>query len=403
MPTQALADLKVLDLTHYIAGPYCTKLMADFGAEVIKVERPGRGDGARHIGPFYKDSPHPEKSGLFLYLNTNKRSLTLNLKSRQGVSTFKELVKRADLVVENFRPAVMPSLGLTYEALDELNPRLVMTSISNFGQTGPYRDYKADEMVPYALSGLMYSSGLADRPPIKIGANMIQYQAGSMAALHSLIALHAAEVRGRGEHVDVSIAEVQAGSIDRGGPMLLSYQYTGQSTQRGYQQRHGGDFVRRCKDGYLNITPYVEFVPRALRMIGRSDLLEDPRFATPEAQAQQENVEIFDSMFEPWLLEHTVEEVWMAAQRERLLSGPVNTSKQLAADPNFSARGYWPEVERAHVGKLAYPGRPFVLTDAPWSLKRPAPTLGEHNLEIYCGLLGYSRGNLVKLRESGII
>ncbi len=138
-----LAGIKVLDLTHYIAGPYCTKLLADYGAEVMKIERPGTGDGARQIPPFFGNSPHPEKSGLFLYLNTNKLGITLNLKSEAGAKVFKELVKDSDILVENFSPRVMRSLGLTYENLERRNPDLIMTSISNFGQSGSYRDYKA--------------------------------------------------------------------------------------------------------------------------------------------------------------------------------------------------------------------------------------------------------------------
>ena len=145
---QPLSDLRVIDLTHGIAGPYCTKLLADFGADVIKVERPGSGDYARHEGPFPQDVPHPEKSGLFLHLNTNKRSITLDLKTAQGAAVVKELVKNADALVENFRPGVMASLGLDYDTLSKINPNLIMTSISNFGQTGPYRDYIASELDP---------------------------------------------------------------------------------------------------------------------------------------------------------------------------------------------------------------------------------------------------------------
>ncbi|MFQ5934213.1 MAG: CaiB/BaiF CoA transferase family protein, partial [Dehalococcoidia bacterium] len=380
MPTSALDRLKVLDLTHYVAGPYCTKLLADYGADVIKVERPGAGDGARHIGPFHKDTPHLEKSGLFLYLNTNKRSITLNLKSRAGVNIFRELVKWADLVVENFRPAVMPRLGLDYDTLERINPRLVMTSISNFGQTGPYRDYKAEEVIPYAFSGLMHATGVPEREPLRMGGNMVQYQAGSTAAFYSLLALHASEIQGKGEHVDLSITEVQVGSIDRNGPMLLAYQYTGKWTNRGHQRREGGgDFVFRCKDGYINILPYGEFVPRALEMIGRPELKEDPLFANVEWLSNQETAEAFHNLFDPWLLEHSVKEVWIEAQRAHLLSGPLYTSEKLSWDPNFVGRGYWDEVERPYVGKLTYPGRPFVMYGCPRTLTRCAPTLGEHN------------------------
>ena len=159
----ALSGYKVLDVTHFIAGPYCTRLLAGYGAEVIKVEKPGSGDGSRRLGPFVGDDPHIEKSAQFLYLNTGKKSITLDLKTPAGVKIFKRLVKDADILVENFEPRVMSSLGLGYDTLSEINPKLVMTSISNFGQTGPYRDYKAAEIVEYALSGLMKMTGEPDR------------------------------------------------------------------------------------------------------------------------------------------------------------------------------------------------------------------------------------------------
>ncbi len=402
MPAQALSDLKILDLTHYVAGPFCTKFLADFGADVIKVERPGSGDGARHVGPFPGDVPHLEKSGLFLYLNNNKRGVTLNLKNKAGVRIFKEMVKWANVVVESFRPSVMPKLGLGYDALEQINPSLVMTSISNFGQTGPYRDYKADEIIFDALSGLMHASGVPEREPIKMGGNVIQYEAGVSAALHTLIALTGSEIRGRGDHVDLSILDVFTGSIDRTGPMLLAYQYTGESTERGYQRRSGGA-PRRCKDGYLNVFTEADFIPKALDMIGLPELKEDPRFATPEARARQKNIDQFLVLFDPWLLEHTVEESWVAAQKARILSGPVSTVEQLSNNLNFAARDFWCDVERDYVGDLTHPGRPFIMNDSPWSLRRPAPALGQHNQEIYCGLQGYSKSELAKLGETGVI
>ncbi|MGH8056805.1 MAG: CaiB/BaiF CoA transferase family protein [Candidatus Entotheonellia bacterium] len=187
MAVSALADVTVLDLTHHIAGPYCTKLLADFGAEVMKVERPDGGDPARRYGPFPHDEPHPERSALFLHLNTNKRGITLNLKSSAGREILRALVREVDILVENFTPHVMPKLGLAYAALESLNPRLVMTSISNFGQTGSYRDYKAQDIVMYAMGGAMNQTGVREREPLKMAGNLMQYQAGNMAAAATMI------------------------------------------------------------------------------------------------------------------------------------------------------------------------------------------------------------------------
>ena len=177
MPEGALAGVKVLDLTHYLAGPYSTKILADFGADVLKVERPGSGDMARQMGPFYQDDPDKEKSGAFLFLNTNKQSITLNLKTTTGVKILKSLVQEADILVENFSPGVMDRLGLGYEVLEKVNPRLIMVSISNFGQSGPYKDYKAEDIVEYAMSGLLYVIGNYDREPVKHG--------GTAGSIHS--------------------------------------------------------------------------------------------------------------------------------------------------------------------------------------------------------------------------
>ncbi len=184
-----LKGLKVLDLTHYVAGPYATRLMAAQGAEVIKVERPGHGDPARRIGPFPDGAPHPEKSALFLYLNTSKKSITLNLKTVAGKDIFNRLLAECDVLIENFRPEVMPGLGMGFDDLAATHPGRVMTSISNFGQTGPYRDYKAGEVNLYAIGGLMYITGYADRAPLKMGARLAQYGAGQNAFVATLSAV----------------------------------------------------------------------------------------------------------------------------------------------------------------------------------------------------------------------
>jgi CoA:oxalate CoA-transferase len=188
MGEQPFSDIKVLDFTWHISGPYCTKLLADYGAEVIKVERPGERDPARCVGPFLDDDPHPEKSLLFSHLNLNKKGVSLNLKSGTGRKIILELVKEMDVVVESFSPGVMERLGLNYERLKKVNPKLVVTSISNFGQTGPYRDYKLSELVLNGFHAMIHN-GDFNRYPLKKGANVCQYQAGSVAAVATIGAL----------------------------------------------------------------------------------------------------------------------------------------------------------------------------------------------------------------------
>ena len=186
MPEGALSGLKVLDFTHYVAGPYCTKLLADCGADVIKVERPPEGDGSRRMGPFPGDEPHPEKSAQFLHLNTNKRGIAVDLQQSGAASIVDRLALWADIVVESFRPGVAVRLGIGYERLSSINPAVIYTSISNFGQTGPYRDYRGSEIVFYGMGGEMHSTGLTDREPLKLGGNVGLYQAGAVAAVATM-------------------------------------------------------------------------------------------------------------------------------------------------------------------------------------------------------------------------
>ena len=253
MSEGALADITVLDLTHHIAGPYCTKLLATYGAEVIKIERPGTGDPARQAGPFSGDAPHPEKSGLFLHLNTNKQSVTINVQHARGQALVRELVKQVDVVVENFAPRVLPALGLSYADLEPLNPRLVMTSISNFGQTGPYRDWRAQDIVIYAMGGAMNLTGLPDREPLRLALNLMAYQGGNVAATATMTGVLGACRLGTGQHIDVALCEVHAGCIDRRTTSLLGYQYTGEP---GYREESIGLGVYPvgvipCQDGYI--------------------------------------------------------------------------------------------------------------------------------------------------------
>ena len=238
MQDRALQGVRILDLTQHVAGPYCTKLLADFGAEVIKVERP-QGDPARSLPPFASDEPHQERSLLFAYLNTNKKSITLDLKTATGKSLLHRLLADTDVLVENFAPRVMPSLGLDYDSLSAINPSLVMVSISNFGQTGPYRDYKAADIVHYALGGLMYIFGSADREPLKHALRQTQFKAGTNAATAALIGWYHQQFTGEGQRIDISIQECVASALR---DTTSLYTYAGSTRQR--QPAYTGDMPR---------------------------------------------------------------------------------------------------------------------------------------------------------------
>ena len=400
---QALSDVKVLDLTHYIAGPYCTKLLADYGADVIKIERPGTGDPARRIGPFPQDDPHPEKSGLFLYLNTNKKGITLNIKSETGRKVFKDLLKDIDIVVENFEPRVMSSLGLDYKNLSEIHPELVMTSISNFGQTGPYKDYKASEIILFGMGSEMYATGLPDREPVMIEPYANLFLAGSAAATGTIAGFFASRYQGVGQHIDMAIVEALSTGTTRRGVNLIAYQYTGEINPRlpgidvGYP--HG---IHPCDEGLLDLYGGRTYWDRVVRMLGDPEWLKDPKWTTPTAQAEPELKEEFDANYLGWLMERTMDEAAEEAQRAGVPGVPVQTMADVSNDPHFNERGAFVEIDHPVAGRFKYIGRPFNMSETPWRIRMPAPSLGQHNAEVY-GNLGISGEDLTRLRQHGVI
>ena len=397
---RALDGIKVLDLTHHIAGPYCTKLLADFGAHVTKVERPGSGDPARSMPPFAGDDPHPDKSLPFLYLNTNKRSITLDLKSATGKKMLRRLADEADLVVENFRPRTLPVLGLSYGSLSETNPTVVMVSISNFGQSGPYRDYEATDIVEYALSGLQYIFGDNDREPLKHGFNQAQFKAGTDAASAALIALYHRGMTGRGQWIDVSIQECIATGLR---DTTSSFAYTGAVKWR--RPSEAGELPRSpvsTRDGYIVPIAFggvdwdatVEFLD--------SEELAEERFAT--AEGRMENAADLDRILRAEFARYGKEDLFYRANNRRgLIYGIVQNAAELHENPQYGHRGYFSEVDHPVAGKADYPGAPFGMSHTPWSVERPAPMLGQHNVEVFVDELGMSRDELAHLAAVGVI
>lgn len=399
MAEQALSDVKVIDLTHYIAGPYCTKLMSGLGAEVIKIEKPGAGDPARSAGPFQNDSPSLENSGLFLYLNTGKKSVTLNLKTDSGRKIFKEMIRDADVLVESFSPRVMPSLGLDYETLAKINPRLVMTSISNFGQTGPYRDYKADELTILAISGLMHITGEPDREPIKTGGSLGQYAAGQTGFVGTMTALMYAADTGEGQHVDVSIMEANADLLENA---LAAYSYSGTVPRKRAGNQHSNHpwGIYPCRDGHVSfIAGPPRNWPKIVDLVGNPEL-GSPEFATMP-QRREKRAEI-DALLLPWLMEHDKVDIFLSGQAIGFAIGYVATMEDMAHSHQLIARDNLIEIEHPATGTVSYIGGPFKMTETPWQYER-APLLGEHNEEVLCERLSYTKEDLVKLRERGII
>jgi crotonobetainyl-CoA:carnitine CoA-transferase CaiB-like acyl-CoA transferase len=402
----ALAELTVLDLSHYVAGAYCGKLLAAFGAEVIKIEAPGMGDGARQVGPFPDGNPDPEASALYLYLNTGKKGLTLDLASDGGGAVLKELVAQADVLIENFAPGVMESMGLDYATLNAINPRLVMASISNFGQSGPYRDYRADTMVEMALSGQMYVNGDPEREPLSSTGYQPSYQAALYAYSGVMAALIARDRDGRGQLVDVSIQEA----------MASEHQFTlnGFTASGKIRMRSGNRYgsvhpttILPCKAdengkpglvslGISDPTQYVLF----LQLLDMSELLGDPKFANPQMCAV--NYREFDALISPWFMDHTADEIVHALQDNRIPAAFVNEISDVLDDPQYEYRGFWKEIDHPVAGIRRYAGLPYHLTEAP-AVYEPANLLGELTDEVLAGKLGYDSDRLEQLREGGVI
>ncbi len=396
-----LEGVKVVDFTHYFAGPYCTKLLATLGAEVVKIERPGSGDPIRAIPPFANPRQPGESGAWHLYLNTSKKSVTLDLKSEEGRDIALELVKQADIVVENFSPGVMERLGLDYPALSTVNPALVMTSISNYGQTGPYRDWKASEINLYGVGGLMNITGEPEQPPLKEGAPLAQLGAGQNAFVATMTALIYAEDTGEGQHIDLSIAEYATNVLENA---LMQYSYSGveftRVGNRGYGRAAWG--IYPCQNGFVGIIAGPDQNWPEVANIMECEELADPRFAS--RQGRLLNADEVDALMLPWLLEHDKVDIFKAGQDHGLGFSFVAGMEDILEMEQLVARDYFVELDHPVAGSHKYPGPPIspdAQVVAPWVYRR-APLLAEHNLEAL-GELGYDSQAVERLFAEGVI
>jgi crotonobetainyl-CoA:carnitine CoA-transferase CaiB-like acyl-CoA transferase len=387
--------LVVLDLSENISGPYCTKLFADYGAEVIKVEKPPLGDPSRCAGPFPNDQPDIEKSGLFLFLNTGKKSITLNLESEDGSQIFKRLVKRTDILVENFRPGVMASLGLDYEVLAEINPALIMTSISYFGQWGPYRDWDGSDIVAQAMGGLMGLTGEADREPLKLPLSQAEFQAGLNAAVATLSALYLRDETGDGQHIDVSLQEAVASILEAS---LTMYHYSGFVRERTGSRHH-----LQCPSRVMPVKDRFIHVQAGANWDHFSAFLEEPRLMEPRFASilRYNYADEVEGLIQPRLEKRDSVEVFNSGQEWRIPFAMVLQIDELMGDPQHEARGFFQQIDHPIAGRLTYPGAPFKMSETPPEIRR-APLLGEQNEEVYTGTLGLSKENMIDLKEHGI-
>ena len=393
----ALNGVKVLDLSEDIAGSFCARLLADYGADVLKLEPPG-GASLRRMGPFYHDDPHPEKSLFFLVLNLNKKGATLNLETSTGQTILKRLAEHVDVVVETYRPGYLESLGLGYEALRQVNPALIVTSITPFGQTGPYSQYQGEEIVEYAMSMIMSISGVQGREPLKHGGFQAQYEGGLFGAGATSMALFAQLNTGQGEHVDVSITECVASTMMA---TQTIYPFVGATQAR--RRAVGGNFENPmpCKDGWIIVQAGGGATWQDLANFFQAPELLEPRFAD-RAQRSQNGAEM-DQIIIDAIKDRSKWELFPKAAAARMLFGIVQTPLELVNCPQLESRNFYREVEHPVIGKIKVPAELFKFTETPYQLRLPAPTLGQHNREIYVEGLGYTQQELCQLRQLNVI
>ncbi|MBI2868108.1 MAG: CoA transferase [Chloroflexi bacterium] len=398
-----LAGLRVIELCDMVAGPYCARLLADFGATVTKVEPPGGGDAARCRGPFFDGRAQSGSSLAFLYLNANKRGVTLSLDHPEGQELFRQLVKTADVVVEDRPPGLLGEVGLGYGALSRLNPSLICLSLTPFGLQGPYAGYKAYPLNTFHSGGEGHvtpgNSPFPERPPLKLGGYASEYTIGAMAATSVQIALLKRGRSGVGEHIDLSKQRVLMAIC---GVELLRYPNQGHvmtRATRGY--RLAG--VCRCRDGYVELTFQGEEHWRALKEImGSPEWAEKAEYATLESR-ERHATEI-NKQLEAWLMQHDKEELYALARQKGIPLAPYRRIDEVAQARQLKARGFFATLSDRDKGSIQFPFLPFLIAGhEAAAVVTHAPALGEHNGLVYGKELNLNNEALRRLQDAGVI
>ncbi|MFC1946969.1 CaiB/BaiF CoA transferase family protein [Chloroflexota bacterium] len=407
-----LSPYRVLDLANE-KGLMCGKILGDLGANVIKIEKPG-GDEARNLGPYYHDDPDPEKSLFWFALNTSKKGITLNIEQPEGSEIFKQLVKTADFVIETFSPGYLDDLGLGYSDLEKINPGIILVSITPFGQTGPYRNWKTADIVAWAMGGDMAPWGDKDRPPLHFSHHSQAYlHAGADGAQGALTALYYRWLTGEGQQIDVSIQESVVQCLEH---------ITGMWDIRQVVQKRGGGGMMQmnhrttqiwpCKDGYVSwshggnsvLSPSLPLIKWMEEEGVTSDFLKEFDWQRPDfPQISQEEMDQIEEPTARFFMERTKAELLEGAVKYRIMLYPVSTTPDLLESVQLKSRNFWQEIEHPELETtLTYPGAFAVTTEAKPVISRRAPYIGEHNSEIY-GELGMTEEKLAGFKQSGII
>jgi crotonobetainyl-CoA:carnitine CoA-transferase CaiB-like acyl-CoA transferase len=421
-----LDDIRVLDLSDE-KGVYCAKLMADLGADVLRIEPPG-GHPMRNLGPFVNDEPDPQKSLYWFHFNTSKRGITLDLENVDGQELFKRLVKTADVVLETFYPGYLEEIGLGYQVLKDLNPKLILTSVTPFGQTGPYRDFEGSDMVAQAMGGLMFLAGFPEDPPHKLGCSQAYHSASVQAAVGTMVALYTRELTGEGQQVDVSLQESVLIAMETA---MQHYDMRKEiRTRTGREEAVvPGIGMYPCVDG--DIFSFVvagfgagwDVIVDWMDSEGMAGDLKDPKwdeiwelvtdFRALIALANDperligliEQFSQINELLKPFLGGKKKQQIFDEASERRVMMVPVQNAEDLIASPQLEALGFFTDVEHPELGMtIKYPGPPcYHISETPWRISKRAPLIGEHNLEIYEKELGLSREQLNTLKHQGAI
>jgi crotonobetainyl-CoA:carnitine CoA-transferase CaiB-like acyl-CoA transferase len=398
-PSGPLTGYRVLDL----GGPlslHCTKLLADMGADVIKVEAPS-GDESRRVPPFKDDTPHPEKSLYFLHFNTNKRGITLDVEKPDGRAILLELCKKADVVIETYRPSRAQELRLTYQDLSAVNPALIVASITSFGQNGPWKDYKANDIAGIALGNLLYLAGEPGEPPLQPPGEIAYGMASTYGAFGIAVALYHRLESGKGQHIDVSMHEC-AGHI--AGYFIPNFGYTGEKPARASRKGEETDLYDpyQTKNGYARIFIIpIEQWRRLVDWMGKPPSISGPEFE--KMAYRRKHPEIVVGAIAEFCARHTKEELYEDGQKRRIAVTPINTAGEFIEMEQTKSRGLFVDMEHPVIGKYKQFGVVPRLMETPGAIYRPAPLLGEHNKEVLIGDLGMNNDDLVALRAEGVI
>ena len=391
-----LDGIKVLDLTRVLAGPYATMILSDLGANVIKIEQPETGDESRNFGPF--------KNGFSLYfmsVNRGKRSVTLNLKTERGKTIFKQLVQQNDIIVENFRPGTMKKLGLDYDTLSAENPQLIYASCSGFGQTGPYAEKRAYDMIIQGMGGIISITGEPDGAPVRVGTSISDITAALFTTIGILSALHHRNLTGKGQYVDVAMLDSLVAVLENA---IVRYTATGDNPKP-LGSRHPviTPFEAfKSEDGHIIIAIGNDVLwSKFCEFVERKDLITDPRFCTNDKRT--DNHDELHPILSDIMCQRTTDEWIHALENIGVPCGPINTIDKVVNHPQVQAREMITKVVHQLTGSVEVPGVPIKLSDTPGNVDAPAPNLGEHTDKVLIKDLKMTKNEVESLRLEGII